>query len=52
MAITQLRCHPPAQDYIERKITERKSKKEAIRALKRQLINTIYKTLIPAANLT
>jgi transposase len=52
MAITQLRCHPPAQAYIERKITEGKSTKEAIRALKRQLINTIYKTLIPAANLT
>jgi transposase len=52
MAITQLRCHPPAKTYIERKTAEGKSKKEAIRALKRQLINIIYKTLTPAPDLT
>ena len=42
VAITQMRMHPPATSYIARKIAEGKSKREAIRCLKRHLIRTIY----------
>jgi transposase len=42
VAITQMRMHPPATAYIAHKIAEGKSKREAIRCLKRHLIRTIY----------
>lgn len=45
IAITQGRVHPPARAYLERKQTEGKSRREAIRCLKRQLARTIYVTL-------
>jgi transposase len=45
MAITQLRIHPPARDYIDRRIAEGKTKREALRCLKRHLIRTIYNTM-------
>jgi transposase len=45
MAITQLRIHPPARDYIDRRIGEGKTKREALRCLKRHLIRTIYNTM-------
>jgi transposase len=45
IAITQGRVHPPARAYLERKQTEGKSRREAIRCLKRQLARTIYTTL-------
>ena len=44
IAITQGRVHPPARAYLERKQTEGKSRREAIRCLKRQLARTIYVT--------
>jgi transposase len=47
IAVTQLRIHQPAQDYIARRISEGKTKREALRALKRHLIRTIYNTMIP-----
>ncbi len=47
IAITQMRMHPPATDYIARKIAEGKSKREAIRCLKHHLIRTIYNTINP-----
>ena len=37
IAITQMRIHEPAKDYLAKKRSEGKSKTEAIRALKRQL---------------
>jgi len=42
--------HPPAHAYLERKQTEGKSRREAIRCLKRLLARTVYNTLkaIPA----
>jgi len=43
MALTQLRCWPPAQDYIARRVREGKTKREAIRALKRYLIRAIWR---------
>jgi transposase len=45
IAITQGRVHPPAKAYLERKQAEGKSRREALRRLKRQLARTIYTTL-------
>lgn len=45
IAVTQMRCHPPARDYITRRISEGKTKREAIRALKRHLVRTIFNTM-------
>ena len=45
IAITQGRVHPPARAYLERKQAEGKSRREAIRCLKRQLARTVYATL-------
>lgn len=45
IALTQIRIHPPAKDYFARRLAEGKTRKEALRALKRQLIRTIYAAL-------
>ena len=45
IAITQGRVHPPARAYLERKQAEGKSRREALRCLKRQLARTVYATL-------
>ena len=45
IAITQLRIHQPAQDYLARRLSQGKTKPEAIRCLKRHLIRTIYNTM-------
>jgi transposase len=45
IAITQARYHPPARDYLERKRSEGKSRREAIRCLKRLLVRTVYQSL-------
>ena len=45
IAITQARYHPPARAYLERKQAEGKSKREALRCLKRQLARTVFNTL-------
>ena len=45
IAVTQARMHPPARAYLERKQTEGKSRREAIRCLKRQLARIIFNTL-------
>jgi transposase len=51
IAITQLRAHPPARDYIARRITEGKTKREALRCLKRHLVRTIHNTMTtPSGN--
>jgi transposase len=47
IAVTQLRIHPPAQDYIARRLSEGKTKREALRCLKRHLVRTIYNTMTP-----
>jgi transposase len=52
IAITQARYHPPARDYLERKRTEGKSRREAIRCLKRQLIRVVFNTLKTSPALT
>jgi len=37
--VTQVRCHPSAKEYVTRKTSENKSKREARRCHKRQLAN-------------
>ena len=43
IAVTQVRRSPAAQDYVARRQREGKSRKEAIRALKRFLIRAIWR---------
>jgi len=45
IALTQARLHPPAREYIARRRADGKTGKEAIRALKRHLIRTLYRLL-------
>jgi transposase len=45
IAVTQGRVHGPAKAYLERKQSEGKSRREALRCLKRQLARTVYTTL-------
>jgi transposase len=52
IAITQSRYHPPARDYLERKRSEAKSRREALRCLKRLLIRAVYQTLKTSPALT
>jgi transposase len=42
IALTQMRSWPPAQAYIARRVSEGKSKREAMRALKRFLVRAIW----------
>jgi transposase len=52
IAVTQGRVHAPARTYLERKQAEGKSRREAIRCLKRQLARTVYTTLKAESALT
>jgi transposase len=45
-AVTQIRFDTPGRAYYDRKITEGKTKKEALRALKRRISDAIYRHLI------
>jgi len=45
IAVTQARMHPPARAYLERKQAEGKSRREALRCLKRHLARVVYRTL-------
>jgi len=45
IATVQAAHHPPAREYVARKVAEQKSGKEAIRALKRQLVRTVFRLL-------
>jgi transposase len=42
VAVTQLRCYAPAKTYIKRRLGEGKTKREALRALKRYLVRAIW----------
>jgi len=37
--------HPPARAYLERRQADGKTRREALRCLKRQLARTVYTTL-------
>jgi transposase len=52
IAITQSRYHPGARAYLERKQTEGKSRREAIRCLKRLLVRVVFNTLKTSPALT
>jgi transposase len=52
IAVTQGRVHAPARTYLERKQSEGKSRREAIRCLKRQLARVIFNTLKTSPALT
>ena len=52
IAITQGRYHPAARAYLERKQAEGKSRREAIRCLKRQLARVVFNTLKASPALT
>jgi transposase len=45
IVINRLRWHQPTRDYVERRTTEGKTKKEIIRCLKRALVREIYTAL-------
>lgn len=45
IAVTQGQHYPPARAYLARKQAEGHSRKEALRALKRHLARTVYRTL-------
>lgn len=45
IAVTQIRMHEPARDYVAKKRAEGKTKTEAIRALKRHITRAVFKTL-------
>jgi len=45
IAVTQIRMHGPAKDYIAKKRAEGNTKTEAIRALKRHITRVVFKTL-------
>lgn len=45
IAVTQARIHPLARAYLARRVAEGKTSREALRAFKRLLIRTIYRTL-------
>ena len=52
IAITQARYHPQARAYLERKRAESKSRREAIRCLKRLLVRVVFNTLKASPALT
>lgn len=52
IAVTQIRVHPPAQDFITRRLANGDTKREAIRALKRRLSDVVYRTMIHDAQQT
>jgi transposase len=46
IAVCQGRVHPPAREFLERKQAEGKSRREALRCLKRHLARRVWKLLI------
>ena len=52
-AVCQIRQpHSDGRAYFDRKVTEGKTKKEALRSLKRQISNAVYRQLLSDANRT
>ena len=46
-AISQIRHpHSDGRAYFDRKVTEGKTKREAVRSLKRQIANALYRQLV------
>ena len=51
IAITQMRIHPPAKDYLERRLAMGNTKTEALRALKRRLSDVVFRALLVDADM-
>jgi transposase len=51
IAITQMRIHEPAKAYLERRMAMGNTKTEAIRALKRQLSDVVFRALLADAEM-
>lgn len=49
IAVSQLRYTCPGRDYYDRKRAEGKNTKEALRALKRQISDVVYRTMVADA---
>jgi transposase len=47
IAVTQARIHPEARAFLERKRSEGKSNREALRSLKRHLVRRVHRLLAP-----
>jgi transposase len=45
IAVTQISHHTPGRAYFDRKLAEGKSKKEALRSLKRHISDTVWRQL-------
>ncbi len=45
IAVTQMRMHPPAREYIARRLEEGKTSREAQRTLKRYITRAVFNTL-------
>jgi transposase len=45
IAVTQIRMHQPAKDFMARKMSEGKTKTEALRSLKRHIARKVYDTM-------
>lgn len=48
IAVIQIRMHGPAKTYLERRLHEGKTKREALRCLKRHLVKIVYRRLCEA----
>lgn len=46
IAVTQIRWHPDAKAFIDRRLAAGDTKKEALRALKRRLSDVVYRTML------
>ena len=51
IAITQMRIHQPAKDYLQRRIAMGNTKTEALRALKRRLSDVVFRALVMDAEM-
>jgi transposase len=49
IAVTQKRCHPDAQAYLQKRATSGNTSTEALRALKRKISNSVYRKLLADA---
>jgi transposase len=52
IAVTQGRCHPPAKEFLERRMKLGNTLMEAIRAFKRRLSDVVYRDLLADAEHT
>ncbi len=50
IAIAQIRHDTPGRVYYQRKLDEDKTKKEALRALKRRIADAVYRALVADAH--